>query len=313
MRVKILPTTFCGKDGVSTYAAELGDALRSRVEITEGADYDILHLVEAHRYDSEWREAKKAGKKLVVTVHDLIPEIFKMEGEQYAGVKERAEILSAADCIVAVSEHTKKDIVRLYGIAAEKIRVVHNGVACEPVTESKKDEKPYLLWVGRRAGYKNFFWFVKATAGLLRKRQLRVICTGGQAFGRKERLWLFLHGVYHRYSVVGVSKIEMRKLYAQAEAMVMPSRYEGFGLPLIEAMACGCPAVVPKEHVFPEIAGEAAFWYNPQEAKSLRMAIAQAIEAGAGAEKIALGRERAAEFSWTKAAEQVVRIYKELV
>lgn len=315
IRVCMLPPDSGRHDGVSRYRREMGRLLAGRVEFADNNDCDVIHLVGAHCYDPVWRRAKASGKKLVVTVHDLIPEIFGLRGPIYAGVSERAEVLAAADRIVAVSRKTRDDLVSRYGIEPARVDVIHNGIdkADAHITDRTAcDSGNFILWVGRRAGYKNFFWFVHAVAPLLWSRGLRVVCTGGQPFGRKERLWMALHGVRGRFLLVDPDDAALCDLYAHAYCLVMPSRYEGFGLPVVEAMAEGCPVVLPHDHVFPEIAGGAASWYEANNAPAFRRAVRQVGEGAFRQELIRRGRVRAADFSWRKSADELLRIYREV-
>ena len=315
LKVRILPSHFDGLGGVGRYGRSLISSL-----VAEGCDlvtddgYDVLHLMTAHRYDAEWREAKRRGKRLVVTVHDLIPEHFNLTGPQYAGVSERREVLEAADAIVAVSQYTKDDIIATYGLPAAKIHVIHNGVAQDKKRLSavhlESPPPPFLLWVGRRAGYKNFFWFVRSVTPLLWRTNWRVVCTGGQAFGRKERLLLALLGLSRRFKVVCADEAQMAQLYREAICLVMPSKMEGFGLPLIEAMANGCPVVVPRAHVFPEIAGDAAAYYELGNAEEMRRQIALCTESRFRAALMAKGRSQAGRYSWEKSAKAVCKVYE---
>ena len=316
MRVRLLPAAADRHDGVSRYARELAAELGrvAGVEVVSGPDYDVLHLVAAHRYDAEWRRAKELGRRLVVTVHDLIPEHFGLKGPQYAGVAERREVLSAADAIIAVSQWTKDDIVATYGISADRIRVIHNGVSVGSATHeahgTRHEAHGTLLWIGRRAGYKNFFWFVRAVAPLLWRRNLCVICTGGQGFGHKERLLMTLLGVRRRFSVVDADEARLAALYRHAVCLVMPSRAEGFGLPVVEAMAQGCPVVLPRAHVFPEVAGDAALFYREGSGREMRRLVEQCLSGDGRAEIVRRGKERATAFSWTNCAAAVAAVYR---
>lgn len=311
LRVRVLPSHFDGLGGVGRYGRSLISRLvADGCELVTDDGYDVLHLVDAHRYDAEWREAKRRGKKLVVTVHDLIPEHLGLKGSQYAGVSERCEVLSAADAIIAVSKYTKDDIIATYDIPAAKIHVILNGVDRPSSSLASPSPATFILWVGRRAGYKNFFWFVRAVAPLLWRKCWGVICTGGQDFGRKERLLLGLLGLSRRFKVVQADEAQMEQLYRRAICLVMPSKMEGFGLPLIEAMANDCPVVVPKAHVFPEIAGQAAAYYEMGDAKGLRRQIEKCTNAAYRTDMVERGCRQASHFSWEKCAKKVRKVYE---
>ena len=316
MKVKILPRVGKVNDGVSRYMASLVTALESLgVEIVETGSYDVLHLVAAHRYDREWRAAKARGARLIVTVHDLIPEHFGLVGPQYSDVAMRREVLEAADAIIAVSQFTKDDVVSTYGISPKRIHVVHNGAERALYSPSqsslrKQVEQPFILWVGRRAGYKNFLWFVWSVAPLLWKHDWKVVCTGGQAFGRKEKLLIGLLGLARRFENVRVDDASLHQLYQDALCLVMPSKSEGFGLPVVEAMANGCPVVIPRAHVFPEIAGGAALYFEPGDGRMMRRFICQCANAQVRGILAERGRKQARQYSWKTCAEKVKAVYE---
>ena len=272
-------------------------------ELLEKGEFDVLHLTGAHVYGEAWR--KVVGKKpIVITVHDLIPEILNHDARITAF---RRELLGVADQVIAVSENTKRDLMRLYGVDEKKVTVVYHGVGkVERVERVEGVEKEYFLFLGGRSGYKNWDWMVRAMAPML-KGGMNLVCTG-HPFSGEERRFLRSLGVEERVVQRTVCADDFPALYASATAFVYPSRYEGFGLPILDAWAAGCPVVLSRASCFPEIGGDAAEYFELDDAKSLVAAIERAKE-GRTVEK---GRQRLKDFSWKKCAAKTAAVYRKV-
>ena len=273
-------------------------------ELMEKGEFDVLHLTGAHVYGEAWR--KVVGKKpIVITVHDLIPEIVNHDARIAAF---RRELLDVADQVIAVSENTKRDLVRLYGVDEKKVMVVYHGVGRE---KSKSDieveqRNGYFLFVGGRSGYKNWAWMVRALAPML-KDGMNLVCTG-HPFSCEERRLLRSLGVEERVVQRTVGADDFPALYASATAFIYPSRYEGFGLPILDAWAVGCPVVLSRASCFPEIGGDAVEYFELDDAKSL----IAAIERAKGKKTVEKGRERLKGFSWEKCAAETAAVYRKV-
>ena len=168
-----------------------------------------------------------------------------------------------------------------------------------------------LLFVGSRFGYKNFDGFANAVVPLLNQdKDLHVHCAGGGRFAYEEHRFLQRLGVRSRFTQSDPTDEQLITLYKTARAFVAPSRYEGFGIPIIEAFSCGCPCATSDSSCFPEIAGEAAVYFDPDSpesmAEALRKILYDDIFRGS---LIARGFERAKAFSWEKTAMQTVAVY----
>ena len=279
-------------------------------ELLDRGDFDVLHLTGAHVYGNAWR--KVVGKKpIVITVHDLIPEIIRHDVRIGAI---RREMLNAASHVIAVSECTKRDLICLYGVDEEKVTVVHHGSPRVGDGQSttagcRLPTAGYLLFVGGRAGYKNWGPMVTALAPLL-KEGLRLVCTG-LPFSNGERRLLRRLGVSDRVEQRRVRMAEFPSLYARAAAFVFPSRYEGFGLPILDAFAAGCPVVLARRSCFPEIAADAAEYFDPEDGDALRNAVVKILDdAGWRAELARRGKLRTAAFSWKRAALETASVYE---
>lgn len=268
--------------------------------------HDILH---ATFYDPAITAVQRRSK-LVVTVHDMIPEKFP---ELFAGsglynrfvtqrwIAGKRTLCERADAIIAVSEHTKTDLVELYGVAPDRITVIHHGASLTPST-SRPYWLPddYVLFVGQRGLYKNFRVVVEALHGE------KLVCIGGGPFSDAERAQL----VEHHVSAIqrSVSDAELAACYAHARVFVFPSRYEGFGIPILEAFACDCPVVLARASCFPEIAGDAAAYFTPDSVSELSAALGQAVSRRESL--VAAGRARLQEFSWDRAASATAAVYR---
>ena len=254
---------------------------------------DLLHC-------TTFRGPSRAEVPVVVTVHDLailrFPEAFPLWHRQYgrAGLR---RVLRAASAVVAVSEFTKSEIVELVGIGAERVQVVPNGVDGTFTVDGPRAEGDYVLAVATLEPRKNLAHAVEAArlAGI----ELRVV--GARGWG----------GVEVPGWVGEVPDDELAALYRGARCFLYPSLYEGFGLPVLEAMACGTPVVTSSGTAMEEVAGGAAVLADPSSADALAVGIAEAE--ARREELVARGFARAADFTWAAAADAVEALWKDLV
>jgi glycosyltransferase involved in cell wall biosynthesis len=206
-------------------------------------------------------------------------------------------VLSAADAIVAVSEFTRGEIVELTGVLADRIRVVPNGVDDVFAEDGPAADGDYVLAVATLEPRKNLERAVEAArlAGV----ELRVV--GARGWGE----------VVVPGWVGEVPDAELAALYRGARCVLYPSLYEGFGLPVLEAMACGAPVVTSKGTAMEEVAGGAAVLVDAIDSASIAAGIEEAERRRE--ELAALGLARAREFSWARTADAVVALWEELV
>lgn len=272
-------------------------------------DFEVLHLTGPHTYGAAWRNV--VGKKpFVITVHDLIPEIINHSVRVETS---RREVLQAASHVIAVSEYTKQDLIRLYGVPEEKVSVVHHGYEflCASNGHANVFRDGYILYVGGRGGYKNWAWMVQTIAPLLREGR-RLVCTG-MPFTSAERGFLKKLKVVDYVSQQYVSADEFPVLFASASAFVYPSQYEGFGLPILDAFAAGCPVVLSRSSCFPEIAGDGAAYFGLGHSEELCAELTKILkDDGYRTSLIAKGKKRLSMYSWKKTGEAVARIYEKV-
>jgi glycosyltransferase involved in cell wall biosynthesis len=215
--------------------------------------------------------------------------------------------------ILTLSELTKRDLVELYGVPPGKIVVTPPGI--DPVFSSNgpsPDGEPYALFVSALQPRKDPVAAIEALA-LLGPDAPRLVLVGPDKGGRAEaERAAERHGIRDRVDFRGhVSLAELASLYRGAACFVFPSRYEGFGLPVLEAMASGTPVVTTTAGALPEAAGDAAILVEPRNAVELAGGIERAL---ADRERlVAAGLARAARFSWAETARRTLAVYRELV
>lgn len=311
--------SFCGVSYVYKWLARLmphrfpsGELANERTfaQAMGRGDFDILHLTHPHPVKNIWRYVV-GRKQIVVTVHDLIPEIIY--GDRIVR-NFRKQLLNDASHIIAVSKNTKKDIVRLYGTPEEKISVIYHGHLPEDVSkvEPYESEVPYLLYVGKRGGYKRFAFLIKAIAPILKTGRLSLFCTGTE-FNAEEITMINKLGVAGHIKQRFVSDREMMSLFAGAVAFVYPSIYEGFGIPILDAFSVNCPVILSRSSCFPEVAGDAALYFDPDDETALRRHIEDLQSNGSlRRQMIVRGAERLSGFSWEKCAKATANVYMQL-
>jgi glycosyltransferase involved in cell wall biosynthesis len=249
---------------------------------------------------------------LVVTVHDLVPLRFPETMSVWNRFSSRAtlrRVLDAADMLIASSQNTADDLNSLLKIPASRIRVVWIGVddiffAPPPPPVSKP--KPFILFVGTPEPRKNLPRLIEAMKELRRRSFThRLVIAGAGGWGDVQLEGDFVDRLGR------VSDERLLSLYAQASCLAIPSIYEGFGLPAVEAMAAGTPVVVGAAGSLPEIVGNAGVLVDPYDTNAIASGIERAINQRD--KLIAFGHARARQFNWSEAASKVASIYKEVV
>jgi glycosyltransferase involved in cell wall biosynthesis len=282
---------FPGTGRVATLKRDIWWYLRALPRAARGLD--ILHC-------PTFRGPLRAKPPVVVTIHDLAflrhPDTFpvwhRLSGRALAGLVARR-----AEAVVAVSEFTKRETVELLEVPVERIRVVPNGVEPVFVPDGPAAEGDYVLAVGTLEPRKNLARTVEAArlAGV----ELRV--AGAEGWG----------GVDVPGRVGFVPDEVLAQLYRGARCLVFPSRYEGFGIPVLEAMACGTPVVTSVGGALEETAGGAAVLVDPFDSTAIAAGIAEAERRRD--ELRAAGLERARQFTWARAADEIEGLWRELL
>lgn len=275
--------------------------------------WDVFHPT---YYDPYFLSALK-GRPFVLTIHDMTHELFPETLPDADRVLVRKRLLAEkAARVIAVSENTKADAVRLLGLDPARVTVVPHGNGLRPgVVEPMTTEvsPPYWLYVGSRKEYKDFAVVVAALkireAG---RRGEGLVLVGGGALTTAEAKLLDEAGLAGRVLQTDCSEAELAGWYAGALALVYSSRYEGFGMPLLEAMAWGCPVVAARSSCLPEVGGAAALFFTPSDPLSLAVLLERVLDPMVRTGLVEAGRVREAEFTWDRAVEATLQVYREV-
>lgn len=275
-------------------------------------NFDIFHPT----YFDDYFLPYLNGKPFVLTIHDMIPELYP----QYFPrddfqIRMKRKLAPIASAIIAVSENTKKDAVRILNIPEEKIHVIYHGCSFPNKSDVQKIySMPYIIYVGDRYGYKDFDLFVKHISEFLKNHQeIKVVCTG-KPFRQEEKILLEKYECKNSFINHWVNTDEeFFSLYHHALCFIYTSEYEGFGIPILEAYKANCPVFLNNSSCFPEIAGDAAVYFNmSSEFSNLSTQIEEYLLWNAEQRQnlIAKQNQRLKLYSWNKAATELAEVYK---
>ena len=259
---------------------------------------------------------------LVVTIHDVAYHYFPKEflkKDLYKLNVWTKQSLDKASKVIAVSRNTKDDITKVYGTPSSKVSVVYNGFDTNETLKivSNKNDKPFLLYVGTLQPRKNISFLINALAEFKKSHedyQLRIV-------GRKGWLYEDILKTAEKLNIKGdvifegfVPDTKKNELYAKAVCFVMPSLYEGFNIPCLEALSLGCPVVAANTSSLPEVGGNACLYFDPTDKASL---LAQ-LEAITTDKKlctslISKGKQQVKKFSWQKSAQETLDVIMKAV
>jgi glycosyltransferase involved in cell wall biosynthesis len=247
-------------------------------------------------------------------IHERFPEQFPHASD----LRERKRrSIARADRIICISEATKQDLLHFFPEAADKTSVVYLASSLTDISarpDASRLPGEYLLYVGARSGYKNFALFCDAMAMLPPTfDRLHVVCFGGGKLTSVERARSSVKALGHRILQVSGGDDALKALYKGAAALVYPSIYEGFGIPVCEAMSLGCPVICTPTSSLPEVAGTAAEYFDSGDAESLASAIDRVLTDGGRKEELRnAGLRQARRFSWDACASETAAVYREL-
>ena len=265
--------------------------------------------------------------RTVVTVHDCY---FLRCPSDVGGVVRRdyvplaREGIRRADAVVVVSETTRDELQDLIGLPADKVHVTYNGVADDfrPLPDAANlirrhlgIERPFILFAGRREPRKDMPTLLAGFAALLDQfRELDLVLVGPDGVGWAEIWSQASPALTSRIRILEHQSVaRLASLYTAAEILLLPSRWEGFGLTAVEAMACETPVVAARAGALPEVLGEAAEWFDVGDAAGLAAACSRLLEDSARrADFVRRGRDRAAMYTWNRTATLTYNLYEQL-
>lgn len=274
------------------------------------ADADIVH--ETHYANQSFGKARRR----VVTVYDMIHELFMPEDKRAIAAKRAA--VSRADHVICISENTRHDLVHLYGIDPARTSVVHLGYSLAGDSNEAKVEsggrRPSLLYVGHRDGYKNFETLLQAFSSSTTLGEFDLIAFGGNPPTHHERKAINRLGIADRVRFESGSDRLLAARYRTAAAFIFPSKYEGFGIPPLEAMDHGCPVVCSNAGSIPEIVGDAGLYFDPNSPEELQTVLEGVVATEElRADLRSRGYARLSAFSWDKCAAATAQVYREIM
>lgn len=240
------------------------------------------------------------------------PDLFQ---DSISIIQQKKEIITKANHIIAISEHTKKDIIETLGISPQKIDVIYHGCSLQSTISKPNLHLPqrYILFVGDRTSYKNFQRLAEAFSIIHQTdAHLHLICAG-KPFSKAESELISRIGIVSHTLQISVNDQHLKELYNRALLFVYPSYYEGFGIPILEAYTCNCPVALSQASCFPEIAENAAAYFDPFSVSSMAEAIKSVIYDEAERTRLILaGKERIKLYSWEKATRQTELVYRKV-
>jgi len=269
---------------------------------------DILHFT----YFEKKFNFNKVKK--IITVYDCIHEKF------YNVKNHKKKAIDVADHIICISKNTQQDLLKIYRVKEEKTSVVYLGSSFLKDINNSSDinieKKPYILFVGNRFKYKNFIYFIKSISlSKILKNNVEIICFGIYPFTQSEKEFFILEGfdIKKIKFVMGDDNV-LRQLYVNALMLVYPSLYEGFGLPILDAMSLGCPVVCSNNSSTVEVGGDAPEYFDAKNLHDIKLSMEKIfLSESLRAKMIIKGIKQSKKFSWENCAIETLSIYKKII
>ena len=295
-------------------------AKHESIKCIKNGCYDLFHPTHFDPYFQ-----KHIGKKpYILTIHDLSVEIYPEYVSLTTDLRKNTEIsIKNASRFVADSYCTKRDFEEYYDVDSDLVDVIYLAPTFDRNTIFRilntyypkyNRKKAYFLFVNMRTCRKNFYTLVNAIRKILLERDMELICVGGGPFTKQEQIFLQNSGISTRVIQCTVDNEELCHLYKNAVAFLYPSVNEGFGIPILEAYACGCPVVLSNASCLPEIGGEGAAYFDPKSIRSIRDVTYEVMDN----EKLRAslrekGYKQLESFSWERCAEETKKSYERVL
>ncbi|MBD2751868.1 glycosyltransferase family 4 protein [Spirosoma validum] len=312
--IPVIPYPFSKKRRLYYKSNTLFNCIDNKIK-----SYDIYHAT----YFDDFLVSSIGQKPFVTTFYDMTYERLSNRFAELSADKtifaQKQKVVQKASHLIAISESTKLDMIEMLDVLPEKITVIHLGSPFVQHDATNKNENsapnasPYLLYVGNRSSYKNFIPFLRAVAQILIKYRVKLVCAGGGEFSPKEIEVIKSWNLNNLIEYKDVNDKILQGLYKGAIAFVFPSLYEGFGIPVLEAFSCNCPCVLSNISSLPEVAGDAALYFDPDNKDSMEASVEKILlDSALRAKLIQLGREQLSLFSWQKTVNSTLDLYNKL-
>ena len=257
--------------------------------------------------------------KKVLTVYDMINELYPQNNnnsEEISNIKR--ESIDRSDHIICISESCKNDLIKLFKVDSSKITVTHlaSDIRAENILLKNKRYKDFVLYVGSRRGYKNFSSLIEVfSKSNYLKKNFKIAIYGGEKFSNED------DNILKKFNfskddiwIINSKKYSLKNIYSNVSLLVYPSLYEGFGLPLVEAMSCGCPIVCSDVGSLGEVGGAGLKYFDINDNHHMTYVIENILKSNETQEQlIDYGYHRSKKFSWKKCALETLNIYKNLI
>ena len=253
--------------------------------------------------------------KQIVTEYDLIKEKFYSEKFK-SQISYKKELYEKIDHIICISDNTKKDLLDNYKIDESKVSVIKLAFNdSKKIRQRSINIKPFILFVGNRERYKNFNNTIRAYALSQKiKSDFDFVCFGGKRFSFDERKLFKDIGIETKIHLFDGDELDLNFLYSKARLFIFPSLYEGFGLPLLEAMNMDCPVICSNTSCFPEIVNNAAIFFDPKDIDSIKSQMEKTIFDN----ELLLdlknkGVQNLNKYSWEKCSNETEKVYEKII
>lgn len=284
--------------------------LLSMITPTAENNWDIVH----HTFYQKNFLKKYRSYVQAVTLYDMIPEITNAKGRFGNPHLSKELYLTNCEVIFSISESASADAKRIYDLPNLQTHLTYlaqsNTFSADSEIRNTRQDK-YVLFVGNREGYKQGVVLIEAFSMIRDLTEINLLFIGGGKFSSTELALISSLNLSDRVSQVEANDIELNDIYTQAELYVMPSLYEGFGLPALEAMAANCAVLLSNTSSLPEVGGMAARYFKAGDKDSLATAMREILTNYELRQSMKVaGANQVKEFSWTKCAEQTATAYR---
>lgn len=280
-------------------------------------------------FHSSYYRYAKGNIKNITTVHDFTYEKYlsKYNIKRLIHSFQKYQAIKHSDYIIGVSKNTLVDMLKYFPeFKNKKMQVIYHGTSNDFYPVKKNDDfiliqnhklyyNSYFFYFGNRRGYKNFVLLIKAYSNLIKnnKNIPKLIVAGGGSFSEKEmKIFREKEVSSNIVKLKELDNNELNHLYNYCTGFIYPSLYEGFGMPVIEAMRAGAPVICSNSSSIPEVAGEAAIFINPDNVSELESALYCLLDNNTRKELIKLGLKQSRKFSWGKTYKETLEVYNSL-
>jgi mannosyltransferase len=267
-------------------------------------ELDIFH-------STYYRLPEAINAKIVTTVYDYTYEHFNSGIRRFVHSYQKNKAIAGSDIVICISESTRRDLLEFSGhVYDDRTVVIYIGASSDYCYIPEIEVAPQVIYVGARGGYKNFKSVVYALSIL---KDINLVCIGGGPFTEDEVFILNKH-VHGRYRHKGyLTNAELNHEYNQSLCLIYPSLYEGFGIPILEAMQAGCPVVAVNISSIPEVAGDASILMEAGHPDEIIQAINTILISQNRNELVHKGLSQSLKFTWDKTFKQTLNVYENLL